>query len=187
MIPLYLAYDALWIEFYKLRILIGREDMEILSLKEPVQILIRFPYRRLLRSIQKGGNIAPALLTRRKGILHTGKGSFKSILFCKFSKIFLKGRRISIIKISAARCGKTGSSPCYHAVRLFQLPQQSLYLLFVGQCLFVRKLIRCFSRRVYSIISGIVHLCLGDQIFVKAHGDQPLCLGVIFTLTAYSS
>ena len=69
---------------------------------------------------------------------HPVKSAFETILFRKFSKIFTVRRSISIIEITAARCGQTGGTAHYNALCLFHLPDKLFYLFFIRQRFLIR-------------------------------------------------
>lgn len=102
MVSLNLADFFFRIDLDKLCILIGRQDEKVFSGKDTVQIKIRAPDRSILCGVEKCDKISPEFTAGIKMMPHPGERAFKTVFFCKFSKMFPERGRIVIIEIPAA-------------------------------------------------------------------------------------
>ena len=105
-IALNLADIGLRVKFDELRVLVSRQDVEILPFKQDIQIPVWRTQRSVQRGMKKCGEIPPSFFRTPERAVHPRKGALKMILLRKFSKIFPERRRVRIIKIPSACGGK---------------------------------------------------------------------------------
>lgn len=163
------------IEFDELRILVRRDDEEILTLEQGVQIMVRRAYGRSERRMKECRKECPESRTVIPVTEHAVEGAVEVVDFLELAEVFLEGIVVFIVEIAAASRRKAGSAAHDDAVRIADFLNETINLLIHGKLGRAGQLVGRTASSVNTVIFLEIHLCLHDKIFIKAHGCSPYC------------